>query len=315
MSENDVIELCAGYGGLFMGLAAVTGARLAAYAEIDPGASAVMAHHHPGVPNLGDVKEIDWTRRRFDAPRWLIGGYPCQPFSAAGLRRGTADPRHLWPWFVPAIDALRPDFVLFENVQGHVKRGLLEVCGDLAALGYGGAWTVNRASDVGAPHQRTRVFILASRHAAPGLHEVNSFGVPSLANPYRLLPTPQARDGKGKPSHGGFNVSNLPRTAREELRGGFGDYAPAVAHWERLTARAAPAPLVPDSRGAVRLNPAFSEWMMGLAPGHVTAVPGLGVHALHRVVGNGVAWMQAAHAVRVLMRTVSQLPRQLEALS
>lgn len=344
---NTVVELCAGYGGLFMGLNAVTGAQLAAYAEIDPGASAIMKHHHPDVPNLGDVKTIGWSG--VQSPRWLIGGYPCQPFSAAGRKLGAADPRHLWPFFVPAIATLRPDFVLFENVRGHVKRGLSEVLADLTELGYGGAWTLLKASDVGAPHQRTRVFILGSRHVAPGFTEVKA-GPSSLApGAAALLPTPMARDGKGRSSRRRTGGDNLPsvafklfptpeaklahsgpdyaRMSRPNSGGhdlttavhllpenGWGEYAPAVSWWEHTTRRAAPLAVVAGERGGKRLNPAFSEWMIGVDPGHVTAVPGLDVHDQHRAIGNGVVPLQASYAVSVLMRTLSQLPRKVYAL-
>lgn len=306
---GDIIDLCAGVGGLSAGLAAVTGAQVRYFAETDPAADAVLKLRYPGVRNLGDVKLIDWSR----LPRsmaWLCAGYPCQPWSAAGLRLGVDDPRHLWPWIARGIDALRPQFVLLENVLGHVKAGLPDVLAELAGMGYGGAWTVNRAMDVGAPHSRRRVFVLATRHAAPGFCEVNSFGVPGVVNPYLLLPTPQARDGKGQPSHGGFNVSNLPRAVLALPGDGtYGEYAPAVEHWAAVIGTPAPVPAVPNGRGGRRTNPALSEWMMGFPSGHVTGVPGLGIHALNRLTGNGVVWLQAAHAVHALMRTVSQLPR------
>lgn len=309
-----MIELCAGYGGLFMGLQAVTGARLAAYSEIDPGANAIMAHHHPDVPNLGDVKAIDWAR--LASPRWLIGGYPCQPFGQAGRKLGTADPRHLWPFFVPAIAALRPDFVLLENVSGHVRLGLPEVLADLTALGYGGAWTATRAMGVGAPHQRRRVFVLGSRHVVPGFFEHVSFDHPDLVSRHKLLPTPEAKLGSSgpdfaraeRPNSGGDDLTTIvAKVARGMLDPAAFD--PAIGHWEAVTGRLAP-PMA--KAGADRVSPAFGEWMMGLPSGHVTGC-GLSAEAQLHAIGNGVVPLQASYATSVLMRTLSQQPRKVNA--
>ena len=93
----------------------------------------------------------------------LTGGYPCQPFSAAGQRRGKEDPRHLWPWIADGIRLLRPKLCFFENVEGHISLGLSDVIEDLAGMGYQTTWGIFSAAEVGAPHQRKRVFILAHK--------------------------------------------------------------------------------------------------------------------------------------------------------
>jgi hypothetical protein len=93
----------------------------------------------------------------------LVAGYPCQPFSAAGKRLGTEDPRHLWPYIARSIGIIRPRMCFFENVEGHISLGLREVIGELESIGYTAAWGIFSASEVGAPHQRKRVFILAHR--------------------------------------------------------------------------------------------------------------------------------------------------------
>src|SRR4051812_43969158 len=162
MSRRRVAELCAGYGGLTMGLAlASLDVELAWYAETDPAASTVMAAHHPGVPNLGDITATDWTT----APSvdLLAAGFPCQPYSLAGKRKGASDERWIWPAVADAIRDLRPRLVFLENVPGLlVGGGMGRVLADLAAIRYVGSWRCVRASDVGAPHRRERVFILAS---------------------------------------------------------------------------------------------------------------------------------------------------------
>ena len=111
-------------------------------------------------PNL---KTFPWEcfRQKVDL---LSGGYPCQPFSSAGQRKGKDDPRHLWPWIADGIGIVRPTVCFFENVEGHVSLGLSAVISDLEELGYKVAWGIFSASEVGAPHQRKRVFILAHRN-------------------------------------------------------------------------------------------------------------------------------------------------------
>lgn len=148
-------SLFSGYGGLDMAL----DGDLAWYSEIEPAACTVLAAHHPGVPNLGDVKGVDWSQ--VEPVDVITGGYPCQPFSNAGMRKGKDDPRHLWPYVADAIGALRPRYAVLENVRGHLSLGLADVIGDLAGLGYDAQWGVVRASDAGAAHNRARVFIVA----------------------------------------------------------------------------------------------------------------------------------------------------------
>ncbi len=115
---------------------------------------------HFGVPIYRDVTKVDWSS--VERPDALAGGFPCQPFSSAGLKKGQADERWLWPAFDVAIRALRPRLVIVENVAkllGAPEWGI--VLGDLAAAGYDAEWRVLRARDFGAPHRRERVFIVA----------------------------------------------------------------------------------------------------------------------------------------------------------
>ena len=148
-------SLFTGYGGLDQ---AIEG-ELAWYSEIDPAACKVLATHYPDVSNLGDITKIDWaTVPRVDI---LTGGYPCQPFSHAGNRKGKDDERHLWPYVLTAINALRPRYAILENVAGHLTLGFTDVLSDLASIRFDAEWGTLRASDVGAPHQRDRLFIVA----------------------------------------------------------------------------------------------------------------------------------------------------------
>jgi DNA (cytosine-5)-methyltransferase 1 len=153
-------------GGLFSGIggfelaATWCGMSVEFVAEIEPYCCALLSERFPGVPNLGDVTTIDWSR----APRVdvLCGGFPCQDISNAGKRAGITGARSgLWREYARAIRELRPRFVLVENVRALTQRGLPVVLGDLASLGYDAEWQVLSAADVGAPHKRDRLWIVA----------------------------------------------------------------------------------------------------------------------------------------------------------
>ena len=162
------VGLCAGYGGIELGLKrAVPDLRTVALCEIEAFAVAnLVAKMEAGfmdpAPIWPNLKTFPWGAFR-DRVDILTGGYPCQPFSAAGQRKGKQDPRHLWPWIADGIRLLRPRICFFENVEGHISLGLSDVIEDLAGMGYRTTWGIFSASEVGAPHQRKRVFILAHR--------------------------------------------------------------------------------------------------------------------------------------------------------
>lgn len=153
-------SLFSGYGGLDLAVNAFYGSETAWHVEYEAAPSKILAHHWPDVPNHGDVTRIDWTT--VEPVDILTGGYPCQPFSAAGRRQGTNDERHLWPYVRDAIRHLRPRLTVLENVAGHRSLGFDRVLGDLAEDGLDAQWVSVRASDVGAPHHRERVFILVT---------------------------------------------------------------------------------------------------------------------------------------------------------
>ena len=160
------VSLCAGYGGIDLGLGrAIPNLRTIAFSEIEAFACAnLVAKMEAGLldaaPIWTNLKTFPWSEFR-DRVDILSGGYPCQPFSAAGKRLGTEDPRHLWPFIAAGIVSMRPRVCFFENVEGHISLGLREVISELEGLGYKVAWGIFSAREVGAPHQRKRVFILA----------------------------------------------------------------------------------------------------------------------------------------------------------
>ena len=172
-SISTYVSLCSGYDGIGIGLKrAIPNLRTIAHVEIETYAIAnLIAKMEAGqldaCPVFTDLKQFPYRELR-DRVTILSAGFPCQPFSSAGKRQATEDPRHLYPWIADGITAMRPRYVLLENVEGIIsaKTGdgesvLKYVLGDLEGRGYSCTWGVFSASEVGAPHQRKRVFILA----------------------------------------------------------------------------------------------------------------------------------------------------------
>jgi DNA (cytosine-5)-methyltransferase 1 len=180
----NIGSLFSGAGGLDMAVEHVFGGTVVWHSEIDKAASKVLAHRYPDVPNLGDITQVDWA----DVPAVdiLSLGFPCQDVSAAGKRAGIKQGTRsgLWSVAADAIEALQPRIVVVENVRGllsatahrmesddptvgngagrPVLRAAGAVLGDLADLGYDAQWATVAAGDVGAPHRRERVFIVAT---------------------------------------------------------------------------------------------------------------------------------------------------------
>ena len=159
----NVLDLFSGIGGFSLGLEQA-GMRTAAFCEIDPFCRQILRQHWPNQPIYEDIKQLTARRLNHDGiPNidLICGGYPCQPFSVAGRRRGEHDPRHLWPEMYRLIRELRPRWVICENVAGHVELGLDTVLADLDATGYTATPFIIPACAIGAPHRRDRVWIVA----------------------------------------------------------------------------------------------------------------------------------------------------------
>ena len=403
-------SLFTGYGGLDMAvrMALDPSARVAWTSDVEPGPCRLAEVRWPGVPNLGDITQVDWSE--VEPVDIICGGSPCQDLSLAGRRAGMASGTRsgLWESMFEAIKTMRPRLVIWENVRGALTSGafsLVEqesrllgdgadgpalraagrVVGDLAGLGYDAQWCVVRASDVGAPHQRERLFLVghpagepwqlrgltasteaqggralresrgsdrapgaliptptASDHKA-GRHQEGT-GM-SLSQAVQMLPTPVAQPSGNSPeahlrkkpgriqvtdlailvengllATGGLlptpqatNAtaystgygSNLHEVARGMKPGTFGVYGQAIARWEQVLGREAPAPTVPPTRegGRARLSTKFVEWLMGLPDGHVTGEDlGLTREQQLRLLGNGVVPQQGAAAIYQLTR-------------
>lgn len=297
-------EICAGYGGLGLGLGLLADVDTRWVADVDAGPSRILVRHWPDAPNLGDITRIDWTA--VEPVDVIAGGTPCQDLSNAGHRAGMRPGTRsgIWEAMAHAIKEIAPNVVVWENVSGArsaaaysrlepgpgrlgggadrpVLRALGRVVGDLAGLGYDAAWESLRASDVGAPHRRERVFVLAWR--------------PDAADTLRIL-RDRPRGARGR-RHEPTDSRRTPD------RSPWLEYAPAIHRWEEVTGREAPLPTETGQRGGDVLSPAFVEWMMGLPTGHVTDTPGLSRSQELKALGNGVVPQQAAHAVSHLAET------------
>ena len=160
------LSLCSGGGGLDLGLELALGSlRTVCWVEWEAFAIEYLA----AAMEAGCLVQTPlWTDlRTFDGRPWrgivdtLTAGYPCQPFSVAGKRRGEGDPRHLWPHVCRVIGEVEPAIVFLENVPGHLSLGFEKVACDLQAMGYAVAAGLFTAEEVGASHRRERLFIVA----------------------------------------------------------------------------------------------------------------------------------------------------------
>lgn len=295
----------------------------------------------------------------------ITGGFPCQDVSHAGKRAGLGSGTRtgLWSHMALAIETIRPRFVVAENVRGLLSaradsdmepcpwcmgdgegepplRALGAVLGDLADIGYDTRWVGLRAADVGAPHGRFRVFIVATdtrseaqrlgtglRASEPG--RLGGRRPDDGDSPGATSDPAGERGGSLGSSHGqpqradraSGNSQRATSDADRERREGerrldveqrdadrcgrahvaWGPYEPAVRRWERTLGRVAPAPTEVGPKGGARLSPRFVEWLMGLPAGHVCDVPGLTRNQMLKALGNGVVPQQAEAALRWLL--------------
>jgi DNA (cytosine-5)-methyltransferase 1 len=213
-------SVCTGYGGLDLGvLAALGGGRIAWCADPDPHIAAILAARLPDVPNLGDVRAIDWTA--VEPVDVLTAGFPCQDISAAGRRAGIENGARsgLWTDIVAGVRVLRPALLVVENVAALRWKdgGLHRVLGDLAEAGYDAAWRSVRAADIGAAHRRERVFLCAWPRA--GVTDGGGGDVADADRTRRLLQRHLRREQAGRTvaTGPGAAVADTDGIGREEL--------------------------------------------------------------------------------------------------
>lgn len=190
MNQLTIGSLFSGYGGLDLAVAELFEAKVLWHVEYDKAPSQILEHHYPEIPNYGDITKVDFSQ--IPKVNILTGGFPCQDLSLAGKRAGLKDGTRsgLWSYFAEAIDTIKPDWIIIENVKGllsatansnleycpecmgetrnqPILRALGAVLGDLAELGYNAQWQNLQAAQIGAPHRRERIFILAYPNTRP----------------------------------------------------------------------------------------------------------------------------------------------------
>jgi DNA (cytosine-5)-methyltransferase 1 len=176
------IDLFSGIGGFAYAIDQVYGKTKHIFVENDPFCTAVLKKHWPEAEYYGDIRAFTYAEdkglegsgeikngehdRRSDRVDFLTGGFPCQPFSQAGVRKGTSDDRYLWPEMLRVIREAKPRWVIAENVRGilTIQNGLVfeQVCLDLEGAGYEVRAFIIPAVAVGAPHRRDRVWFIAN---------------------------------------------------------------------------------------------------------------------------------------------------------
>ena len=152
------LDLFSGIGGFALA-ARWVGWETVGFCEIDPYCQKVLAKNFTGVPIYDDVRTLD--ARTVGHVDIITGGYPCQPFSVAGERRGEKDDRHLWPEAYRLLRDILPRWACFENVAGHISMGLDTVLSDMEGIGYTWEALVIPACAVDAKHRRDRIWIVA----------------------------------------------------------------------------------------------------------------------------------------------------------
>ena len=207
------------------------------WVEINPFCQKVLKHHFPEAQGFSDIKKFSYAvyksilRNRGIKDRSIdiiTGGFPCQPYSSAGLRKGTDDPRHLWPYMLETIRQFKPTWVVGENVRGitNWNGGLVfeQVQTELEAIGYEVQAFVLPACSVGAPHRRDRVWFVAycPDTRAESVRRKRKNSVVNLG----LLPTPCLHNENGRsegwsPSLLQAVTALIPTPTARDYRSGF----------------------------------------------------------------------------------------------
>jgi DNA (cytosine-5)-methyltransferase 1 len=184
------------------------------HCEWNPFGQKVLKHHFPNSISYNDITKTDFSIHRGNIDI-ITGGFPCQPYSTAGLRKGKADERHLFPEMLRAIKEIQPTWVIGENVRGLVSWGgglvFHEVCDDLEREGYEVQSFIIPAASVNAPHRRERIWFVAYSHNARANQSMRSNGErEKIDQRQEELTQPEFRQNG---SNGTFINSNDKRTS------------------------------------------------------------------------------------------------------
>ncbi|MEY9097088.1 DNA cytosine methyltransferase [Paenibacillus sp. RC84] len=239
------LSLFSGIGGIDLACE-WAGIETVAFCEREPFPQKVLRKHWPEVPIYDDVCTL--TKERLEADGigtidLIHGGYPCQPFSYSGKRKGKVDDRYLWPEYFRLVKELKPRWVVGENVAGHVTLGLDEALSDLEGAGYTNRAFIIPACAVDAPHRRDRVFIVAhsagERFAETGKHQPSrpkewlAGGCENVSYSYsQLSPKPRfAWEWREQPCNRGLFTGNWINPYNWKPEPSVGRVAHGIADW------------------------------------------------------------------------------------
>lgn len=281
-----VYSLCSGIGGIELGLHLCgPDFRPVRFVERDDFCRRILAERWPGVPI--DANLEDCARVECDV---LTAGFPCQPWSVAGKRKGEEDERWLWPLIATLCRDVGPRFVFLENVPGLVRNGLAPILADLATLGFDAEWGVFSCAALGASHRRERLFILAHRLRHGRQERRDGEGTDELTATSRSGRPMEHTEGERRQ-----DGPTAPQCARRHSSGSAG-VATAGALW-------APGPAADWSGVDPELWPATLEpEVCGMVDGVPLRAYRRERKARLRALGNAVSPPVAAVAWRVLLR-------------
>ena len=161
MTRLRHVDLCSGIGGFSLGFSWAELSNTIMFCDTEKWCRQILNKNFPNIPIATDVKELaNDPERNVPNHDILTAGYPCQPFSVAGLRKGEKDDRHIWPYIFRIVTCKRPSWCVFENVYGHVALGLDKVLADLESEGYATRTFIVPACSKNAPHRRDRLWLI-----------------------------------------------------------------------------------------------------------------------------------------------------------